>query len=222
MVCLSTVYRYFQTGLIKALKIRNKTFVRYSDIERVFDDATSYRKRRYQRKEEQEYYTLGSRGWMGSTVPPEAALQVIDSIVLSHFQPFIFHVLYACVFTVVENPAQGCTAVGQLFDAVGGQLQVGFSAVEYASGRDAPVDSLVRQDAEDEVGVVASGGIDLCRFGHTHQQVGPPHVGFLHGDVVVAFGSEQHDAGAVAPRCILRYILHIFCLSLKHSFNVAT
>ena len=194
MVCLSTVYRYFQTGLIKALKIRNKTFVRYSDIERVFDDATSYRKRRYQRKEEQEYYTLGSRGWMGSTVPPEAALQVIDSIVLSHFQPFIFHVLYACVLTVVE----------------------------YTSGRDAPVDSLVRQDAEDEVGVAASGGIDLCRFGHTHQQVGPPHVGFLHGDGVVAFGSEQHDAGAVAPRCILRYILHIFCLSLKHSFNVAT
>ena len=167
MVCLSTVYRYFQTGF-------------------------------------------------------EAALQVIDSIVLSHFQPFIFHVLYACVFTVVENPAQGCTAVGQLFDAVGRQLQVGFSAVEYASGRDALVDSLVRQDAEDEVGVAASGGIDLCRFGHTHQQVGPPHVGFLHGDGVVAFGSEQHDAGAVAPRCILRYILHIFCLSLKHSFNVAT
>ena len=55
---LPTVYRYFQTGLIKAVKIRNKTFVRYSDIERVFDDATPYRKRRYQRKEEQEYYTL--------------------------------------------------------------------------------------------------------------------------------------------------------------------
>lgn len=32
--------------------------MRYSDIERVFDDATPYRKRRYQRKEEQEYYTL--------------------------------------------------------------------------------------------------------------------------------------------------------------------
>ncbi|MCI7089935.1 MAG: helix-turn-helix domain-containing protein [Prevotella sp.] len=29
---LPTVYRYFQTGLIKAVKIRNKTFVRYSDI----------------------------------------------------------------------------------------------------------------------------------------------------------------------------------------------
>ena len=57
-VSLPTVYRYFQTGLIKAVKIRNKTFVRYSDIERVFDDATPYRKRRYQRKEEQEYYTL--------------------------------------------------------------------------------------------------------------------------------------------------------------------
>lgn len=38
-VSLPTVYRYFQTGLIKAVKIRNKTFVRYSDIERVFDDA---------------------------------------------------------------------------------------------------------------------------------------------------------------------------------------
>ena len=47
-VSLPTVYRYFQTGLIKAVKIRNKTFVRYSDIERVFDDATPYRKRRYQ------------------------------------------------------------------------------------------------------------------------------------------------------------------------------
>ena len=44
-VSLPTVYRYFQTGLIKAVKIRNKTFVRYSDIERVFDDATPYRKR---------------------------------------------------------------------------------------------------------------------------------------------------------------------------------
>ena len=31
-VSLPTVYRYFQTGLIKAVKIRNKTFVRYSDI----------------------------------------------------------------------------------------------------------------------------------------------------------------------------------------------
>ena len=29
-VSLPTVYRYFQTGLIKAVKIRNKTFVRYS------------------------------------------------------------------------------------------------------------------------------------------------------------------------------------------------
>ena len=57
-VSLPTVYRYFQTGLIKAVKMRYKTFVRFSDIERVFDDATPYRKRRYQRKEEQEYYTL--------------------------------------------------------------------------------------------------------------------------------------------------------------------
>ena len=39
-VSLPTVYRYFQTGLIKAVKMRNKTFVRFSDIERVFDDAT--------------------------------------------------------------------------------------------------------------------------------------------------------------------------------------
>ena len=38
-VSLPTVYRYFQTGLIKAVKMRNKTFVRFSDIERVFDDA---------------------------------------------------------------------------------------------------------------------------------------------------------------------------------------
>lgn len=57
-VSLPTVYRYFQTGLIKAVKMRNKTFVRFSDIERVFDDATPYLKRRYKRKEEQEYYTL--------------------------------------------------------------------------------------------------------------------------------------------------------------------
>lgn len=57
-VSRATVYRYFQTGIVKAIKIRNKTFVRTSDIDKMFDEASPYKKRKYQIKEEQEYYTL--------------------------------------------------------------------------------------------------------------------------------------------------------------------
>lgn len=57
-VSRATVYRYFQTGIVKAIKIRNKTFVRTSDLDKMFDDASPYKKRKYQIKEEQEYYTL--------------------------------------------------------------------------------------------------------------------------------------------------------------------
>ena len=57
-VSRATVYRYFQTGIVKAIKIRNKTFVRTSDLDKMFDEASPYKKRKYQIKEEQEYYTL--------------------------------------------------------------------------------------------------------------------------------------------------------------------
>lgn len=57
-VSRATVYRYFQTGLVKAVKIRNKTFVRTSDLDKMFDDASPYKKRKYLIKQVQEYYTL--------------------------------------------------------------------------------------------------------------------------------------------------------------------
>ena len=51
-VSRATVYRYFQTGIVKAIKIRNKTFVRTSDLDKMFDEASPYKKRKYQIKEE--------------------------------------------------------------------------------------------------------------------------------------------------------------------------
>ena len=41
-VSRATVYRYFQTGIVKAIKIRNKTFVRTSDLDKMFDEASPY------------------------------------------------------------------------------------------------------------------------------------------------------------------------------------
>lgn len=55
---VSTVYRCFYSGIIKAVRIRRKTLVRREDLDKYFEDAGPYRKRSYKRKQEQEYYTL--------------------------------------------------------------------------------------------------------------------------------------------------------------------
>ncbi len=55
---LTTVYRCFYSGVIKAVRIRRKTLVRREDIDQYFENAGSYKKRSYKRKQEQEYYTL--------------------------------------------------------------------------------------------------------------------------------------------------------------------
>lgn len=57
-VSLATVYRYMSTGIVKALKIRARTRIRRSDLESLFDNAPSYKKRSYGRKEKIEYYTI--------------------------------------------------------------------------------------------------------------------------------------------------------------------
>ena len=54
---VSTVYRCFYSGIIKAVRIRRKTLVRREDLDKYFEDAGPYRKRSYKRKQEQEYYT---------------------------------------------------------------------------------------------------------------------------------------------------------------------
>lgn len=53
---VSTVYRCFYSGIIKAVRIRRKTLVRREDLDKYFEDAGPYRKRSYKRKQEQEYY----------------------------------------------------------------------------------------------------------------------------------------------------------------------
>ena len=57
-ISVSTVYRCFYSGIIKAVRIRRKTLVRREDLDKYFEDAGPYRKRSYKRKQEQEYYTL--------------------------------------------------------------------------------------------------------------------------------------------------------------------
>ena len=57
-VSISTVYRYFYTGTIKAVHLRKKTFVRREDIDEYFKTAPSYKKRSYKKVEDKEYYTL--------------------------------------------------------------------------------------------------------------------------------------------------------------------
>ena len=44
-VCLTTVYRYFYSGTIKAVRIRQRTFIRREDLDKFFEDSSSYRKR---------------------------------------------------------------------------------------------------------------------------------------------------------------------------------
>lgn len=58
-VSLPTVYRYMADGIIKSLKItNNRTVVRRSDLEKLFEEAPSYKKRKYGRKNDTEYYTM--------------------------------------------------------------------------------------------------------------------------------------------------------------------
>lgn len=57
-VSISTVYRYFYTGAINGIRLRNKTFVRREDIDSYFEKAGSYKKRSYNKLDDKEYYTL--------------------------------------------------------------------------------------------------------------------------------------------------------------------
>lgn len=58
-VSLPTVYRYMADGTIKSLKItNNRTVIRRSDLEKMFEEAPSYKKRKYGRKNDTEYYTM--------------------------------------------------------------------------------------------------------------------------------------------------------------------
>lgn len=57
-VSCATVYRYFELGIIKAVRIRKRTLVRRSDLEAFFNDATPYKKRSRKIKADNEYYTL--------------------------------------------------------------------------------------------------------------------------------------------------------------------
>ena len=57
-VSLTTVYRYFYSGAVKAIKLRILVFVRWSDIENVFEETKAYKKRNNKRKADKEYYTM--------------------------------------------------------------------------------------------------------------------------------------------------------------------
>lgn len=57
-VSVTTVYRYFYSGTIKAVRLRQRTFVCREDLDAYFNNAASYRKRSNQKGEEKEYYTL--------------------------------------------------------------------------------------------------------------------------------------------------------------------
>lgn len=58
-VSRATLYRYLATGVFKCVQLRGKTRIRRSDIEKAFDKAPDYRKRRNPRgrKPTGEYYT---------------------------------------------------------------------------------------------------------------------------------------------------------------------
>ena len=57
-VSKATVYRYFEQGIIKAVRIRQRTLIRRSDVEAFFNEAAPYKKRSNKRKADNEYYTL--------------------------------------------------------------------------------------------------------------------------------------------------------------------
>ena len=57
-VGLTTVYRYFYSRMLKAVRVRRHTLVRRSDLDKFFDDAVPYRKTSYKKKADKEYYSL--------------------------------------------------------------------------------------------------------------------------------------------------------------------
>lgn len=57
-VSRATVYRFFESGIIKAVRMRHRTLVRRSDIENFFNEASPYRKRNNKKKADKEYYSL--------------------------------------------------------------------------------------------------------------------------------------------------------------------
>ena len=60
-VCRSTIYNYLWHQDLKAKQFRGKTIIRRSDIEKLFDDAPSYKKRgsiQKGKKTKNEYYSL--------------------------------------------------------------------------------------------------------------------------------------------------------------------
>ena len=57
-VSRATIYRYMISGLIRALQLKARTIIRRSDVEKMFNEAPSYRKRSYGRKEATIYYTI--------------------------------------------------------------------------------------------------------------------------------------------------------------------
>ena len=57
-VSRATVYRFFELGVIKAVRMRHRTLVRRSDIETFFNEASPYKKRSNKKKADKEYYSL--------------------------------------------------------------------------------------------------------------------------------------------------------------------
>lgn len=57
-VSVTTVYRCFYSGTLKAVRLRRKTYVRREDLDKYFEEAGAYKKKSYKRKDDQEYYTL--------------------------------------------------------------------------------------------------------------------------------------------------------------------
>ena len=53
-VSLRTAYRYLENGMIPAITTKKKTFVRRSDVDKLFDSAPPYRNRNYDGKRKEE------------------------------------------------------------------------------------------------------------------------------------------------------------------------
>lgn len=57
-VSRASVYRSLASGEIKSLQYKRKTIIRKTDLEKLFDDASPYKRRSYGRKESRQYYTM--------------------------------------------------------------------------------------------------------------------------------------------------------------------
>lgn len=57
-VSRATIYRYMESGVLRVLQLKARTIIRRTDIEKMFDESPSYKKRNYGRKETTSYYTL--------------------------------------------------------------------------------------------------------------------------------------------------------------------